>query len=679
MPGIPTYDPQVASPDTVRGVVPTASGASPIGAGLQTLGQGMASLDADLQRQLQIRQQAEQKQADERAKVWAGQQAGTGLLDETQRMEDAQRTAPPGADGFTKNYLEGFDSRAAVALAAAPDEASKRYLQGHILAQRIHLGTEAQTFQFKAADADVVNRFSDSADTWGKVVEQDPSQYAAAAKTLSQTFPDVRPEVRQKLQDKADQTLTNAAAAHWLDADPYTLQEATSRALGHNGFTGPTGFAWADAASPTQIKTWNEQATTKIRMLEAQMARDVDAKNKIAERTFNSAFDLSNKGQFFDAPFQARLLADTRGTQYEGEANGLISDQQHTAGFASGTSQQRADSLNTMRSSAADPSQGTNPKMSAQVAKFETIDSAITTAVAKDPWEAAQQYGVLRSAPLTPITSAADAVKLVQQRVAAAAPVESWAGGQLSPFRPQEASQFADLVRKLPAPQAASLLGQVGDAMGSSDRVAALAKQIKDKDGVLGLAMSFAGTQTTEGRYASELVLAGDQRIKDKQVKVDGTAESGWMADITKQVRGAYANKEVEDQVVKSAFLIAAAKDGDTDNAVRLATGGGVIEFNGAKVPMPVGYSIGGQSSAEDKFQKAVAAVPPEQIAPQAPDGKVYVRGVSMPASQFLQSLPQSQLVMAGRSRSGGNAYAVRAGNTLVTNAAGRPILINLQ
>lgn len=692
MPAIPTYDVSTSVDTQPRVHIPTANGASPIGSALGDVGRGISVAGADLQQQMRVRQAAEQKQADERAKVWAGEQAGQSLLTETQTLDDMQRKAPPGADGFAKSYLEGFDTRAAAAVAAAPDDASKRYLQQHVTAQRTHLGAVAQDFQFKAGDADVVNRYTNSAETWGKVIDQDPTQFGAAMNVLTTTMPAVVPQVREKLLDHAKTTLTNSAAASVMNqvpttaADgttqggPYAVRDATNKALGAGGFTGPTGVPWVDAAKPAQIKTWNDAAQVKIHQIEGNAARNADAAEKLAAQTYTSAADLSAKGQYFDPAFQFRLLNETRGTSFEEQATKLIDDQRNTAGFATGTATQRAVTLDTMRGPGGDPTKGTNPDDAKQLAKFQTIDSAITAAVTKNPWEAATQYGVLKSAPVTPITSADGALKVADARLAAIGPMESWTGKKESPFQPEEAAQIAGLVAKLPAPQASSFLGQLGARIGDSDRTAAFARQINDKDGTLGLAMSLANTQTTEGRYASELVLTGNQMIRDGAIKVDGTKETGWKAEIAKQVRGAYANREVEDQVVKAAFLIAGAKDGDIDNAVRLATGGGVIDFNGSKVPMPNGYAAsGGQSGAEDKFRAAIAALPPEQLMPQAPDGKVYARGVPMAASAFLQSLPQAQLVMAGKNRNGGNSYAVKAGNTLVTNVNGRPILIQLQ
>lgn len=284
MPAIPTYERQTAAPDTVRIFHQIhMSGAAPIGQGLADVGQGISQLTADLQKTEALRQQAAQKQADERSKVWSGEQAGQSMLTEMQALEEARNKAPPGADGFAKSYLEGFDERAAISVASAPDEKSKAYLQQHVLAQRTHFADQAFNFQFKAADDDAVNRFTSATGTWAKAVQQDPAQYGAATNVLGNTMPDVVPQVRAKLTDNVRTALTNAAAATALDRNPYVVQAATGKALGEGMAPKPpnpdgtpvraekTGVPWVDDATPDQVRTWNNAALVKIKGIESAM------------------------------------------------------------------------------------------------------------------------------------------------------------------------------------------------------------------------------------------------------------------------------------------------------------------------------------------------------------------------------------------------------------------------
>lgn len=289
MPGIPTYDQTVAAPDTIsnRMVNPRASG-NPLGAGIAALGAGATNLGNEWD-------VAQQRQADERSKVWAGQQAGTSMLNETQTLEQAKRAAPPGADGFTDSYLKGFDDRAAEALKSAPDESSKRYLQGMLQIQRNHLGLEARAFQFQAGDLDAVTRYGSTIDTFAKTAQQTPEIYGTALTVLGQTMPNVKPEVREKLIEQARISMTNAAASGMLSraptvgddgkpqGGPYAVRDATSKALGENGYSGPSGVPWVDAATPDQVRTWNNAAQVRIKQIETQLRVTQDRQSAHAD------------------------------------------------------------------------------------------------------------------------------------------------------------------------------------------------------------------------------------------------------------------------------------------------------------------------------------------------------------------------------------------------------------
>jgi hypothetical protein len=298
------------------------------------------------------------------------------------------------------------------------------------------------------------------------------------------------------------------------------------------------------------------------------------------------------------------------------------------------------------------------------------MDDKLRRQADENPWAAAQSAGVIKEAPVfnlaDPATGGADHPAAHgadrhrgeldrQARLAAAA-----AGGGA-------AVQVRAAASAGPGRHDA---GRIGGALGNGERVAALAKQLHDKDGTLGLAMMYASAGTTQGRKTAELVLRGEQALKDKTALVDKAAETGWQGTIAKAIRGAYSNREVEDQVIDAAYKIAAAnyadgKGADLDNAVRLATGG-IIERNGQKFPLPYGMK-------EGDFDKRLGAITPEVLAPQAPDGQVYVGRTPMPLADFVATLPKASLVHAGQ-----GLYNVRAGTSLVTNAQGKRITLRI-
>ena len=68
------------------------------------------------------------------------------------------------------------------------------------------------------------------------------------------------------------------------------------------------------------------------------------------------------------------------------------------------------------------------------------------------------------------------------------------------------------------------------------------------------------------------------------------------------------------------------------------------------------------------------AAVSPADIIKQAPEGKVRVAGAEIPAAEFATSIPGQELIYAGPGR-----YAVVVRGRPVTNAGGRPIILEVR
>lgn len=409
---------------------------------------------------------------------------------------------------------------------------------------------------------------------------------------------------------------------------------------------------------------------------QAAAANAADNEQRIRDNAaadlYNKGLDLFQQGKAFDADFIKTITDASAGTPHQQDVVGLLGAQAMGTGFATKSAAQRATLLANLEQAETDPKVGTNPAQAKAIQVLRAMDTKLNTAAEQNPWEAAAASGQIPATPPISATTGPAAVTIMQDRMKVIGNVENWVGHKVSPLQPQEAEQLGKLVRTLPPDQAATMLSQFGSILGDSERTAAIAKQIGDKDGTLGLSMAYANAQTTQGRTVAELILRGDRALKDKVVTVDGTKETGWQAAIAKQVNGAYSNQEVESNAKKAAFLILAARSADStqggvsvDNAVALATGG-IVDRNGSKVPLPYGLK-------ENDFDTRIRAITPANLAPQAPDGLVRVGPVSMPLEQFVKSLPDAQLVHAGQGR-----YNVRAGNTLVTNSAGQRLLIGI-
>lgn len=429
-----------------------------------------------------------------------------------------------------------------------------------------------------------------------------------------------------------------------------------------------------DALDPAKRNTLDQTLFGWKASIEARQARQADKAEREETKRFNTATDTLNKNRDialaggFIAPEQIALIAEqTQGIpELQTQARELFESQKAVAGFASMPPNKRAEVLEGARAGRADPKVGIDPLGEKQLNRAEQIDASLRKKVDDgEAWSAAQSVGVIPAAPLIEITNPQQALAAFQTRMANIGSVEAWAGKKVSPLQPPEAEQVTRMLRALKPDAAASMLGQLGAVIGDSDRIAAVAKQIGDKDGTLGTAMAYASAKTTEGRYTAELILQGDQMIKDKAVRIDGAVETGWRGAIAKQVRGAYSNQQVESQIIDAAFKIAAAKNGDVDNAINLATGG-IIERNGGKIPLPYGMK-------EREFEKRVSAITPENLVDQTPGGVVIVGPTRMPVADFVKTLPDARLVHAGQ-----GAYNVRAGNQLVTNERGQRITLKV-
>lgn len=493
------------------------------------------------------------------------------------------------------------------------------------------------------------------------------SQYRAALKTSGAAAGWTPEQIAKKgasFDEAVDyNTFRRAAQDAFQSNSTAALDEVQKRLAGKEG----------DGLDPAKRNTLDQTIFGWRQNIEAKAARAEDRAERQQTKRFNTATDTLNKGRDLVlngaalAPdFIATLSEQAEGTGLESQVKELLAVQGTTSGFANLPAPQRAQLLESARAERADPARGFTPEKERQLKAAEQIQDNLQRKIdTGDAWSAAQSVGVVASAPLMNIASPEQALAVFQQRAANIADVETWAGKKVSPLQPQEAEQFQKVLRALKPDQAASMLGQIGALVGDQDRIGALAKQVGDKDGTMGMAMLYANAKTTEGRYTAQRILEGEQAIRDKSVRVDGAVESGWRGQIAKEIRGAYSNQQVESSVIDAAFLIAAAKQGDISNAINLATGG-IIERNGGKIPLPYGMK-------EREFTKRIESVTPADFAAQVPGGFVQAGPARVPLADFVKSLPDARLVHAGQ-----GLYNVRAGNTLVTNERGQRITLKV-
>lgn len=438
---------------------------------------------------------------------------------------------------------------------------------------------------------------------------------------------------------------------------------------------GPAG----DALDPAKRAALGHRLFAYQSSLEAKQARDQNAaaeadrlRLNTATDLYNQATDLVTKGQYLSPDFIQQVSDASAGTPLAPAVQHLMGAQTAIAGFATQTAAQRNAVIESERSRAATPGVGTNPDNAKAVEAMVKIDTAARAAAKDNPWQAAESYGVIQHAPQIDATNLTDALPIIASRMKDIGKVENWVGTKVSPLQPEEAEQISKGLRSLPPDQAASLLSSMGGVVKDADRIAAIAKQVGDKDGTMGLAMGYAGDQTNSGRLVAELILRGDRAIKDKAVLVDESKQTGWKAEIAKQINDAYPNPQIAEAAKDAAFKIAAARSAmgngeDLDIAIKLATGG-IIDHGQGRIPVPYGMQTAGD------FDKALKLITPDTLAPQVPNSMVVAGRAMIPLSTFVASLPDATLVHAGQ-----GLYNVRAGNALVTNTDGKRITLQVK
>lgn len=569
------------------------------------------------------------------------------------RTAEARKTA---ADGLEPDQLAAMEPH----LISAGGQL-ERNLQGVVVkrtqqdvgANLLNMGEEFQ----RAAMRDLpgaIHQWDSAVDTMGPQAGWNPEQIGKAKQTFKEGA----------TYNFANATLEGAAQTGNLGL----VRAARSKIEGQEGEA-------IDPAKRTALITKAyayENGILAANQRDAEKAaREQLARENAATDAYNKAFDLWASGRYFSQDFINELTTTATGTKMSGPVLELVKSQAAVAGFASKPLPQQAAELERMRAAGSDPGTGVSPIEQGVQNQLSKIYEASVQAYKENPWQAAQERGVIQDAPVIQLNNVQDAQQALAQRMQQIRQVEVAAGRKISPLQPQEAETIGRTVRALPPDQQSSALASFGALVGDADRVAALAQQIDRKDKVLGTAMMYANSQTTQGRYVSELILRGERALRDKAIIVDSAKETGWRGAIANEIGDAYPNQDVRDRMIDAAYYIQAgfsAEGGgtDTSRAVRMAAGR-IVERGGSKFPLPYGME-------ESEFDKRLKAIQPADMAEQAPGGKVFVGKSAVPIEQFIKSLPDAALVHAGQ-----GLYNVRAGMGLVTNQQGQRITIEVR
>lgn len=312
---------------------------------------------------------------------------------------------------------------------------------------------------------------------------------------------------------------------------------------------------------------------------------------------------------------------------------------------------------------------GQSEALNKQIDSAEKMLAASEKDVAEDGLRAYVRRTPGQELPKIDVSSVDGLTRSIGQRLALSQEAQAWARQPVSPLTSDEAQAVAGMLKVLPAPQRATALATISQQIGPQAS-AGLAKQIDPKDRALALALAYGAQQTSRGRPTAELILRGQQALTNKEIKTANleAAETGWRAQITKDLGDAFLNEDQAKAVRDAAVLITAGKaaeqgGADTREALRLAVDGDVQEVNGRKTVVPFGMDDG---DVEDRLRK----VTPTELQRQAPNGKVFVGKQEVPVAALVQALPDAQVVYMRKGR-----YGVLQGGRLVTTN-GRDALV---
>lgn len=416
----------------------------------------------------------------------------------------------------------------------------------------------------------------------------------------------------------------------------------------------------------TQIegfKVSNQQhAEAEARRLQA--AREHQLKE--AEAAYGAASSLVMTGKMLSPEYVAQVTKKTAGTPFADALPDLIKQAPERSAFGmqsltvmDATISQARAQLNV---------HGTDPKIEKHVTELERIRDQAKKDYAEDPMLAAQERGIVKSIAPVNVHDVPSLLGTLAERTAQASLVSQQIGQPVSPLLKQEAETVGKMLNLLPVEQRSTAIAQLAQTVGP-EQASALGRQMAPKDKATGIALGMAGDRTTAGRYTSELVLKGAQAIKDKAVKEDNVALTGIRARVAAEIGNAYPNQELRATMIEAATLaeygLQSEGGGDPSRAVSLVTGG-ITERAGKKLPLPRGMSA-------DDFDKKISTISPAALRTALPAGQVWVSGTSMKLDDFLKQVPQSALIHAGQGR-----YAVQSGTGIATNAAGVPLILEI-
>lgn len=696
---------QYISRDATRGRAYNTSRATPNDLDLSPIAKAAGAIVADeravseTQRALAEVQKKERERLElDEARVSVANTMSEATVTWTERIVNAQQTAPRDAAGFTENTLKEFDAWAKERSEATTNPKARALLDEGL--RKMRLGLHAESFKFEVGQRNkaLVQDYGDGLDADRRTVMADPSQFGAVLARRLATADVLSLQADDKAKLKGD---TRAALAYdagqgmvsTYDGAVAFLERAGQAST--RGARGETGAMSKDAAervaadpllsslAPTDMRKLidrasmtvaQKQAADEARLLrESQEREHASAKrSRAADQAWNILSGALNDGRRLDmgAKSVQDAMAAIQGTPYAQAFKDAMAEapqRQALAAMPLNKQQAYVDALYAQRNT-----KGTSPELEREIKRAEQVSASARKAYQEEPLRAASEFGIQGVEVIAPIdgTTLDTLAASIGARVQQADTTSMQTGKPVSPLLGDEAGRLASMLGALPADQKAGQLAKLSSVV-PAPQMLALAEQIDSKDKALSLAIRTGNARTTMGRLTSELILRGADKMKDKVSDATANERKRAHAEMIEFLDGKTPGAgtiygKARDSILDAAQYINASFDrSDPKRAVQLAIGGDVVEHNGRRLPVPAGIGY-------DQLRDRLAKYPAASIQQQAGGDMVMFGGRSMPVAQFLSTLPTAQLEPAGMGR-----YFVQSGAGIATGANGKPIVID--
>lgn len=405
--------------------------------------------------------------------------------------------------------------------------------------------------------------------------------------------------------------------------------------------------------------------------LAAQRAqRQREASLKTAEAAFQTFQGIADKGLALDPTYVDTVIKQTAGTPFQAGVVALAKAGAENGGLAAQPLTAQRAELDKITAQIA--KEGNSPALQKRRDQIEKVVNGSVADYDKDPYAAAAERGVIN--PVKPLVMDLKQIPAqLEERRQLASVVRAAAGKEVSLFKPEEAQQLGTMMQALPPRDRATALAGLSKQM-TPGQMRAFGKQLGAKDDTLAAAAILTANEakTTNGRYVSEIVLAGADAMKEDRVKFpSGQSKTSIRSEIDKLTRGAFASEDAQRAAGDAAMsvyagLLAEGGAPDVKQAVNLATGG-VMEINGAKIIKPYGWD-------DSRVTKALRTIDTKRVESIAAGQPILIGGQQVTPDELAKHIPGATLGPAGK-----GSYTLSIGGRLVTRADGRPLVMPLE